>query len=919
MSSMKPRKLVATHRPSYKGVVDPSLASFPEAYYQTLIELSPQIVWMTNVDGTATTYCNKHWYEYSGLTLEQIAGNGWRAALHPDDQERTIAVWYAAVAAGRPFTVEYRLRRADGAYRWHLAKGLPVRDENGAIVNWMGIAIDIHDSKVSQLELSEKSERLRLAEARLSAILATEPECVKLIAPDQTLEYMNPAGLAMIQADSLEQVKGQSVLDLLDPRYRSAYEELTRNVLLGESGRLEFEIAGLRGRRLWLETHAVPLLDAQGKASHVLAVTRDITERRAAQQALQASEARFRALIENSGDAIGLLSRETEVLYASPATSRILGYTPDELVGRRAMDLVHPEDVPAIESELREIVDRPYQAANLRARIQHKDGTWRILEGTFTNLLHDPNIRAIVSNYRDVTDRVRAAEALLQSEKRFEAAFRSSPLPKGISTLAEGRCLDVNDAFLQMVGYKREEIVGRTAQEVNIWERTADREHMVRQLAETGRVSGLQTTFRTRTGEIREIELFARLVELDSVPCILGISRDVTEAKNLELQLQQAQKMEAVGQLAGGVAHDFNNLVMIINGCAELIKDAVGDNPAVLELAEQVLDAGRKAASLTKQLLAFSRRQPQDLKVFDLRDVVTRFCKILPRFVREDIEIKVSPHAEAGLVFADPGQIEQVIMNLVLNARDAMPGGGKLTVETNNLELSADSFIHHGVKVPPGRYVMLAIRDTGTGMDAEVRKHIFEPFFTTKEVGKGTGLGLATVYGIVKQNQGFVFVDSELGRGTTLKVYFPRRDGGKKSKQSAPATKIETAAGSETILVVEDEKAVRSVVAQCLSSRGYTVLEAEHGAAGLQICRGHHGPIHVLLSDVVMPGMTGPEFVRAALGIHPEAQVIFMSGHSDRGVEAHGLKVKPAILRKPMELMELLKTVRSLLNQKQGH
>src|SRR5215471_12761437 len=273
MSSMKRGKFAATQIPSHESVVQPSPASFPEAYYQTLIELCPQIVWMTNADGTATTYCNKHWYEYSGLTLEQIAGNGWRVVLHPDDQERCLAVWYAAVASGRPFTTEYRLRRAaDGEYRWHLAKGLPVRDESGVVVNWMGIAVDIHDSKLAQLELAEKSERLRLAEARLSAILETEPECVKLLAPDTTLEYMNPAGLAMIQADSLEQVKGKSTMDLLDPKYRPAYKELVRKALLGEPGRFEFEIAGLKGRRIWLETHAVPLLDAQGNASHVLAV-----------------------------------------------------------------------------------------------------------------------------------------------------------------------------------------------------------------------------------------------------------------------------------------------------------------------------------------------------------------------------------------------------------------------------------------------------------------------------------------------------------------------------------------------------------------------------------------------------------------------------------------------------------------------
>jgi PAS domain S-box-containing protein len=914
---MKRGKFAPAPTAPHESAVGPPSASFPEAYYQTLIELSPQIVWMTNAAGTATTYCNKYWYEYSGLTLEQIAGNGWRVILHPDDQERTIAVWYEAVAAGRPFTTEYRLRRAsDGAYRWHLAKGLPVKDENGAVVNWMGIAVDIHDSKQAQLELAEKSERLRLAEARLSAILETEPECVKLLAPDTTLEYMNPAGLAMIQADSLEQVKGKSTIDLLEPQYRAAYQELVTKALLGQPGRFEFEITGLKGRRVWLETHAVPLLNAEGKPSHVLAVTRDVSERKAAQQGLEASEARFRALIENSGDGIGLLSPDAKIQYASATATRMVGYTPEELVGRHATDLVHPQDATLLENALRAIMAGPAKATNATARVRHKDGTWRFLEGTFTNLLHDPHVGAIVANYRDVTDRVRAAEALEQSEKRFETAFRSSPLAIGISTLDEGRCLDVNDAFLKMVGYKREEVVGRKVVEIGFWEKVGDRQAMVRQVVETGRVSGLQTTFRTRAGEIRQIELFAGRIELENVPCILGITRDVTEAKSLELQLQQAQKMEAVGQLAGGVAHDFNNLVMIINGCAELIKEAVGINPTVVELAEQILTAGRKAASVTKQLLAFSRKQPQDLKVFDLNEIVARFCKLLPRFLGENIAMIVTPKAEQGLIYADPGQIEQVVMNLVVNARDAMSNGGRLTVETDNAELTADQFIQQGARLLPGTYVMLAVSDTGTGMDAEIQKRIFEPFFTTKEIGKGTGLGLATVYGIVKQNQGVLSVDSAVGQGTTFKIYFPRahRDGN--DREQAFAIESIATGESETILVVEDQESVRKVFVQYLVSRGYRVLEAENGAAALQVCTAHREPIHILLSDVVMPEMTGPDFARAALGVHPEAQVIFISGYSDRGVDTFDLKVKPTILYKPMELPSLLQAIRSLLDQK---
>jgi PAS domain S-box-containing protein len=908
---MKEGKSAPATTPAHKSESMPSPVSFSEAYYQTLVELSPQIVWMTNADGTATTYCNRYWYEYSGLTAEQTAGNGWRLILHPDDQEQAIRLWQEAVALGRAYAIEYRLRRAsDGEYRWHLGKGLPVTDAGGTIMNWMGIAVDIHDNKLLE-------EALQNSQARLNTILETEPECVTLHSPDHNLEYMNPAGRALIQADSLEQMKGRRLRDFVAPQYRSDFEELTRNVFLGQSGKLEFEATGLKGRRYWLETHAVPLSNGHGSISHVLAVTRDITGKRAAQQALQASEARFRALIENSSDGIVLLSQEADIGYASPTVTRILGYTPSELVGRQAMEFIHPGDSMVTKVALRQIADEPGKAVSLTARVRHRDGTWRFLEGTFTNLLDDANVRAIVGNYRDITDRVRAEEALQRSEKRFEATFRSSPLAIGISTLAEGRCLDVNDTFLQMVEYKREEVVGRTAQEIGIWRKTGDRDIMVRQLAETGHVSGLQTTFRTRSGKIREIEFSAALVELDNVACVLSISRDVTEAKVLEQQLQQARKMEAVGRLAGGVAHDFNNLLMIISGCAQLIKEEAGKNQTVVKLAEQVLTAVRSAASVTKQLLVFSRKQPQAPKVFNLNEVVAQFCKMLPRFIAEDIEMIVAPTAEIGLVYADPGQIEQVVMNLVVNARDSMPGGGRLTVETNNVEITAEDSLQHGTKVPPGKYVMIIISDTGIGMDVETQKRIFEPFFTTKEIGRGTGLGLATVYGIVKQSRGFLSVYSEIGRGTTFKVYFPKAAGDKQGAEGRPAIEIAGGRGSETILVVEDQEALRKIIAEYLSSQGYRVLEAENGDTALQVCRTSSEPIHIVLSDVVMPGMAGPDFVRAALEVHPEAQVIFMSGYSDRSVDAAGLKVKPAILHKPMELHSVLRTIRSLLDQKQ--
>jgi signal transduction histidine kinase/ActR/RegA family two-component response regulator len=393
--------------------------------------------------------------------------------------------------------------------------------------------------------------------------------------------------------------------------------------------------------------------------------------------------------------------------------------------------------------------------------------------------------------------------------------------------------------------------------------------------------------------------------------------QDITERQALEAQLLQAQKMEAVGRLAGGVAHDFNNLLMAIMGYGELIRASLVKDDPLYKYSEEILKASERAASLTQQLLTFSRRQVMRPQVINLNRVAADLEKMLGRLIGEHIDLDIVAGPDLGAVKADPGQIGQIIMNLAVNARDAMPTGGRLTLETANIEF-ATSHHCHSETAPPGRYVRLAVSDTGSGMEAETLDHIFEPFFTTKEVGKGTGLGLSMVYGIVKQNRGYLEVESRPGQGTAFKIYLPRLE----AAVAEPRTRMNLAArleGSETILVVEDEDALRTLLCRFFRLYGYNVMEARHGGEALLLSERHQGPIHLMVTDVVMPQMSGRELADRLAPLHPEMAVFFMSGYTDHDLTGYGApESSQHFIPKPCRPMDLIKKVRDFLDVSRG-
>ena len=641
-----------------------------------------------------------------------------------------------------------------------------------------------------------------------------------------------------------------------------------------------------------------------------------MAERRSSDEALQSSEARYRGLFRQIKNAVAVYEACPEgedFIFKdfNPAGERIEKTKAQDLIGKRVTQVF-----PGIkEMGLLDVLWRVWRTgipehhpASLY-RDEHIAG-WR------ENSVYKLPTGEVMAVYEDVTERRQAEEALLQAERKYRSLFENAV--EGIfQSTPEGRFLTVNPALARILGYSSpEELVGGIHDITHqIYADPERRREYARLLEEHGFVLGFECQLNRKDGSTIWGSFCTRAVrDADGkLVCFEGTMDEITERKRMEAQFRQAQKMEAVGVLAGGVAHDFNNLLTVINGNTEmLLSDLAQDDPRRGEL-ELIKEAGLRAVSLTSQLLAFSRKQILQLRLLDLNDVVAENSKILARLIGEDIDLIAVAQPDLGLVMADAGQIQQIIMNLAVNARDAMPRGGKLTIETADVDLD-EEYVRSHEAVPAGRYVMLAISDNGIGMDAKTRARIFEPFFTTKGPGKGTGLGLSTVYGIVKQSGGFIWVYSEPGCGTTFKIYLPRVEG-KAGKPDGPAGEGLELQGVETVLVVEDDSSVRTLIVRVLKRRGYKVIEASNAGEALQAAREFAGDIHLVLTDVVMPEMSGKALASQIEAERPGIRVLFVSGYTNDAIVHHGvLDTGVAFLQKPFTSDFLARKVREVLD-----
>jgi PAS domain S-box-containing protein len=526
----------------------------------------------------------------------------------------------------------------------------------------------------------------------------------------------------------------------------------------------------------------------------------------------------------------------------------------------------------------------------------------------------DKDVLALISQQLAAAiDRKRNEQSLRRSEVRYRSLVQTAVYGIYRSSL-QGQFLDVNPALIGMLGYNSALEVLALDPQKDVFVDPAEYARLVEEFRSTGRVDGFEVRWKRKDGATITARISGRAVAGGDEPSdvLEAIAEDITERRVLEDQFRQSQKMEAVGRLAGGIAHDFNNLLMVISGYTEVLLDQLTPGHPLHAKAEAIQQASDRATTLTRQLLAFSRKQLLELKIIDVNAIVTDMERLLRPLIGEHIELTTSLTPSLGCTRADAGQLEQVIMNLVVNAKDAMPSGGKICIRTAAVTLD-DTYPPENTFIKNGPYVMISVSDSGQGMDRETQARIFEPFFTTKEKNKGTGLGLSTVYGIIKQSGGYVFVQSELGRGTVFTIYFPRVDGPSDALSTTPVS-LAAAGGTESILLVEDEDSVRQLVRETLESRGYRVLEAPNGSAALALAASHPDPIHLVITDVIMPGLNGHELIQQLLPARPTIKVLYLSGYAqDAFPTTAAADSQKTFLQKPFTLQNLSRKVREIL------
>ncbi len=636
--------------------------------------------------------------------------------------------------------------------------------------------------------------------------------------------------------------------------------------------------------------------------------------RRLAQRKVTEREASYRTLIEQIPAIVyrAALDEMSSTLYVSPAVAA-LGVSPEEWVERPQLwaELLHPDDRERVLAQI--ALDRASgKPTDLVYRLRRADGAWRVIHDS-AQIVNDAEGRPLYLQglLFDITEQeAEATKSLLRSTALDVAADAIAILDRN------GNIEWVNKAFTALTLYPAHEVIGKNPRELL---RSGKQDHAFYEQMWGSVLAGKpwngELVNRRKDGSLYTEEQSVTPVHdaAGNVSHFIAIKRDITARKALEMQYQQAQKMEGIGRLAGGVAHDFNNLLTVINGTVELALPAVQDRPELRDDLLEIRRAADRAAALTRQLLAFSRQQVLRVEVLDLNRVIGDMLKMLTRVIGEDVRFVSDLAGDLGHVRGDVGQLEQVLLNLTVNARDAMPEGGTLTIQTRNIEIDADMARRH-VTVVPGPHVMLLVADTGVGMDAKTRDRIFEPFFTTKAPGKGTGLGLPTAYGIIKQIGGSIWVYSELGHGTIFKIYLPRVDAPIVERPSGPSRLLD-AGGKETVLVVEDEDAIRQVAMRVLTRQGYTVLDAASGPEALERATAHKGRIDLLMTDMVMPGMTGPQLAQELLSRQPLLKVLFTSGYSKDAVAQQFGMTDGHFISKPYGLAELTREVRRVLDE----
>jgi two-component system cell cycle sensor histidine kinase/response regulator CckA len=876
-----------------------------EARQQALLEFALDCIICADAKARITDFNPAAVRTFRVSRLDVLGKDVIQTILHPALQERLRREFFTpAVPIGIDIIgnrIETRCARADGS-------------EFPAEITVTRIIIENQTSYTVYIRDITARRRAEEMVARLAAIVESSQDAI--IGKDLACQITSwNKGAERMYGYSASEAIGQNI-SILAPAGRSREIQTIIEELKAGQPIKNFETIRMakNGKLIYVSLTVSPVLDSDGTITGASSIARDITAQKLAEEALRkANETSIYA------SPIPIIAADTErrLTMWNPAAEALFGWTEAELIGKPTP--IVPNEVRPEAAEMHKRLLSGETLRGVEVLRQKKNGSLVTISLSAAPI-RDANrkVKGILGFFADISERKRSEEALRQAEEKYRAIFENAV--EGIyQTTPDGRYISANPAVARMLGFDSpEELIG-ARQDIRTQEyvKPEMRAEFVKKLEELGVVQNFEYEAYRKDGKVIWVSSNARIVRGADGRTLYfeGTLEDITHRRELEQQLQQMQKIEAVGRLAGGVAHDFNNILMAISSYAELL-DRKLTNDAARRYAGEIVKATERGSSLTEGLLTFSRKQVVSPKVLDLNALIAEQLRMLQRLIPENIEVQFSAGDRIGRVKADPSQVQQVLMNLIINARDAMPNGGRLLIETGNAELDRAEY-PLASESHAGKYVMVAVSDNGCGMSAEVKSQIFEPFFTTKEQGKGTGLGLAIVFGIVKQAGGQVFVHSEPDLGTTFKIYFPfvEAEAHKQDAEEHP----QPVAGAETILLVEDEDGVRDSAAEYLRENGYTVLTAKGGPQALQAAEQYDRPIQLLLTDLIMPLMSGRELSERIVKIRPEIHVVFMSGYSNNLLSNQQiLDPKHVLLQKPFRLATLGQRVRDVLGRTLG-
>ncbi len=873
--------------------------------FQRIFHASSNMMTITTVKGGRIIDMNESSASLGGFIREELIGTlSAENSLWADAKQREEIVQILK-KEGKVHNREVSFLAEDGSVHRVLFSADPIIVNGESCLLGTSVDITAKEKEADAVRRSEEQYRM-LVENSLLGVTISQDDC---------FVFCNPAFAQMSGYSIDELLSFPGVNAVIHPGDREMVQGFRSERMAGKPDRRRFEFRLIRKDReeRLLETYAGSI-EYNGKSA-TQCTHLDITERRQTENALRESEEKLRLMTESIDEVFWVFDIEQQAMtYASPAHERVWGYPRDLFADLRKpfLDPIHPEDRELVLNHISML--KSGQVLDFAHRFTCPDGEMRYLHHRgFPVLDKSGKPRLYIGVGKDITESRKAQESLRKSREYLDRILNSTS--DGIFVKdREYRFVHVNDAFCAFRGQQREDLLGKTGFEELPEEKVKSIIRQEEEVLKTGREILGEETFPGAQGN-PSILMIKRslLTDQRGNRQIVAIGRNITQYRQLEAQFLQAQKMEAIGVLAGGVAHDFNNLLNVINGYSELILDQLAAENPIRKDIERIRDAGKRAADLTSQLLAFGRKQILQPELLDVNHVIVQMSSMLRRLIGEDIEFIVSARPDLGLIHADPGQIQQAVMNLAINARDAMPLGGRLVIETANVSLEEPYMQQHPM-VPAGPYIMLAISDNGVGIDEITRAHLFEPFFTTKQKGKATGLGLSTVYGIVKQSNGFIWVYSEPGKGTTFKLYFPQAEGSLAGRKKEGST-LTGIRGSETVLLVEDEQAIKELAGRILRDQGYNVLEASNGAEALRISREFAGQIHLIVTDVAMPDFSGKALVSQLETTRPGIKALYVSGYTDDSIVHSGiLDSHVAFLQKPFTGEGLIRKVREVLN-----